>query len=307
MPGRPTARVSPVEIEDLEEATRNLRAVDYQYGGGSCHRAVLARLPRARAMLDATTPVTLTRRLDTAVADLHNLAAWTLFDHGSRTDALHHFRVALSLAGRAGNQAMVANVRYRMGRVHLHHNSPGNALAEFKQGRRAVTDHHSAAILSANVAWAYAKLGQAESAVTALASMQDEFAAADRSDVPGWAAFFTETDVAGMIGSVYTDLARSVNPNYAKRAVPALEAAIAGYGDGMGRSRAFCLISLAVSQLLLNDVDQAVDTGSAALAQGRSVRSVRVRDRLRPLASEARRWSGAEELTEQIRAALPAA
>jgi tetratricopeptide (TPR) repeat protein len=307
MPGRPTARIEPADVERLEQSTRNLRAVDYQYGGGSCHRAVLSRLPRARMMLGATMSVTLARRLDTAVADLHNLAGWTLFDHGALADAMHQFRAALNLASRAGNQDMVANIRYRMGRVHLHHNAPERALAEFEQARRSAGDLHTAALLSANVAWANAKLGQAEHAIAALGSMQNEFSAADHTAVPGWAAFFTEVDVAGMTGSVYTDLARLVDRAYAKRAVPVLEAAIDGYGDGMRRSRAFCLISLSVNQLLLHDVDQAVDTGSAALVHGRTVRSARLRDRLHPLASEARRWCGAGELTEQIRAMLPAA
>ncbi|MBP2325782.1 tetratricopeptide (TPR) repeat protein [Kibdelosporangium banguiense] len=309
-PSGAPAQIGISDVQRLEAGTRDLRALDYQYGGGSCHRAVLSRLPRARAMLGATMPVQLTRRLDTAVADLHNLAGWTLFDHGSVPEALRHFGSALDLATRAGNKAMTANIRYRIGRVHLHYNSSGRALAEFELGRQAAQASPNTlgtAILSANVAWAYAKLGRAKEAIAALARMQDEFAAADRTEVPGWDAFFTEVDVAGMIGSVYTDLARFADPAYARRAVPALERAVSGYGDGMLRSRAFCLISLAVNHLLLQDVDHAVDVGRGAIRLGRTVRSARLRDRLRPLENEARRWSGADDLTEEIRAMLPAA
>jgi tetratricopeptide (TPR) repeat protein len=309
-PSGAPAHIGVSDVERLESGTRDLRALDYQYGGGSCHRAVLSRLPRARAMLGATMSVRLTRRLDTAVADLHNLAGWTLFDNGSATEALWHFGSALDLATRAGDKAMTANIRYRIGRVHLHYNSPGRALAEFELGRRAAKaspNTHTAAILSANVAWAHAKLGRAEEAIAALGAMQNEFAAADLSEIPSWAAFFTEIDVAGMIGSVYTDLARFVDPVHARRAVPALEAAVNSYGNDMIRSRAFCLISLAVDHLLLHDVDHAVDIGRDAITLGRTVRSERFRDRLRPLENEARRWSGAGELTEQIRTMLPAA
>jgi tetratricopeptide (TPR) repeat protein len=309
-PSGAPAHIGVSDVERLETGTRELRAVDYQYGGGSCHRAVLSKLPRARAMLGATMSVRLTRRLDTAVADLHNLAGWTLFDFGSPGEALRHFGSALDLATSAGDKTMTANIRYRIGRVHLHYNSAGRALAEFELGRQAAKaspNTLAAAILSANVAWAHAKLGRAEEAIAALGAMRNEFAAADLSEVPSWAAFFTEVDVAGMIGSVYTDLARFADPMYARRAVPALESAVAGYGNGMVRSRAFCLISLAVDHLLLHDVDHAVDAGREAITLGRTVRSERLRDRLRPLENEARRWSGAGELTEQIRTMLPAA
>lgn len=310
---RPTgapARIGTADVESVEAAVRDLRALDYQYGGGSCHRAVLAKLPRARAMLGATMSVRLATRLDTAVADLHNLAGWTLFDNGSIAEARHHFDAALALATHSGNKAMAANIRYRIGRIHLHYNSAGQALAEFGRGRHEAAAANSpiaAAILAVNQAWAYAKLGRADDAIEALGTMRDEFEAADRADVPDWAAFFTEVDVVAMIGSVYTDLARFVDPAYARRAVPALETAIGSYGDGMARSRVFCMISLAVNLLLMQDVDTAVDVGREALVHGRAVKSSRLRDRLRPLENEARKWSGADQLSEEIRAMLPAA
>ncbi|CAM3293195.1 hypothetical protein KIPE111705_00165 [Kibdelosporangium persicum] len=309
-PAGAPARIGIADVEGVEQAAREFRALDYQYGGGSCHRSVLSRLPKARALLGATVPVRLTRRLDTAVADMHNVAGWTLFDSGSITEALHHFAAALDLATRAGNKELVSNVHYRIGRVHLHHNSAGQALWEFERGLRAARAANStlaAAILSANQAWAYAKLGRAEEAVAALATTRNEFEAADLSTVPSWAAFFTETDMTATMGSVYTDLARFVDARFAKRAVPSLEVAIRSYGDRMARSRAFCLISLAVNRLLLHDVDTAVDIGRDALVHGRSVKSSRLRDRLAPLENEARRWSGADELTYEIRTMMPAA
>ncbi|ALG09035.1 hypothetical protein [Kibdelosporangium phytohabitans] len=309
-PAGAPARIGIADVQRVEQAARDLRALDYRFGGGSCHGTVLSKLPGARAMLGGTVPVRLTRRLDAAVADMHNVAGWTLFDNGDATPALHHFTAALDLATRSGDKAMIANIRYRMGRVHLHHNAAGRALAEFGRGRAAAMAANcmlAAAILSANQAWAYAKLGRAEEAIEALAVMRTEFDAADSDDVPSWAAFFTETDVVAMIGSVHTDLARFVDNRYARQAVPALEAAIGSYGDGMARSRAFCLISLAVDRLLLHDVDTAVDVGCEALRHSRAIKSVRLRDRLRPLENEARRWGGADELAEGIRTMLPAA
>nr|WP_042192122.1 hypothetical protein [Kibdelosporangium sp. MJ126-NF4]CEL20503.1 Putative regulatory protein [Kibdelosporangium sp. MJ126-NF4]CTQ97727.1 Putative regulatory protein [Kibdelosporangium sp. MJ126-NF4] len=309
-PAGAPARIGVADVQRVEQAVRDLRALDYQYGGGSCHGTALSKLPAARTLLAGTVPVRLTRRLDAAVADLHNVAGWTLFDNGDALAGLHHFMAALDLATRAGDRAMIANIRYRMGRVHLHHNAAGRALVEFDRGRADALASHctlAAAILSANQAWAYAKLGRAEEAIEALAATRTEFDAADHTDVPSWAAFFTETDMVAMIGSVHTDLARFVDRRHAKRAVSALEAAIGSYGDGMARSRAFCLISLAVNRLLLHDVDTAVDVGREALRHSRAVKSTRLRDRLAPLENEARRWAGADELTEQIRTMLPAA
>lgn len=90
---------------------------------------------------------------------------------------------------------------------------------------------------------------------------------------------------------------------HARRAVSLLTRAVDGYDEGMARSRTLSLILLSTSQLIEGDVQVDVDTGLRALTASESVRSARMRDRFRPLASHARRHrghTGAQELAGRI-------
>jgi hypothetical protein len=88
-------------------------------------------------------------RLHLALADLHNLAGWTSFDVGLYSPARRHFAHALEQAKHANDSSLVANVLYRMGRLHLHrgfvHHSrqvwdPGNQASCDRLGRPGKRD-----------------------------------------------------------------------------------------------------------------------------------------------------------------------
>ncbi len=294
------------DVQRIEDANRAFRALDYQYGGGACHDAVVGYLPRSLRMLGAYATGLVMDRLCVAVADLHNLAGWTSFDTGQICVARIHFGRALELAKQGHNYALVANIRYRMGRVHLHHNAPDKALTEFQLGQIAAQASGSAlavAILCANQAWAYAKMGLDDEALALLGRSRDEFARADLAEAPAWATFFTETDMSAMVGTVYTELALTVDPTYTRSAIPALSTAINGYGQDMTRSRSFNLISLATNHLLEDDIDHAATVGVQAVAVSESVKTARTKDRLRPLKREAdkrRNNADARALSERI-------
>ncbi|MGQ0717478.1 MAG: tetratricopeptide repeat protein [Pseudonocardiales bacterium] len=294
------------DVARIEDANRAFRALDYQYGGGACHDAVLGYLPSGLRMLGtyATSPIT--DRLCVAVADLHNLAGWTSFDTGRVRVAHTHFGDALELAKEGHNDALVANIRYRMGRVHLHHNAPDKALTELQLGQvaaQAAGSPLAVAILCANQAWAYAKMGLDDEALALLGRSMNAFARADLAEAPGWAEFFTETDMSAMAGTVYTELALTVSPTYTRSAIPALSTAINGYGQDMTRSRSFNLIMLATNHLLENDIDHAATAGAKAVAVAERVKTARTKDRLRPLKREAdkrRNNAAACALSERI-------
>ena len=294
------------DVQRIEDANRAFRALDYQYGGGACHDAVVGYLPRGLQMLGAYATGLVMNRLCTAVADLHNLAGWTSFDTGQIRVSRTHFGHALELAKQSHNDALVANILYRMGRVHLHHNAPDKALTEFQLGQvaaRASSSALAAAILCANQAWAYATMGLNDEALALLGRSTDEFTRADLAEAPAWATFFTETDMSAMVGTVYTELALTVDPTYTRSAIPALSTAINGYGQDMARSRSFNLISLATNHLLEDDIDHAATVGAQAVTVAESVKTARTKDRLRPLKREAdkrRNNADARALSERI-------
>lgn len=283
-------RIGVSDVERIEEATRAFRAWDYRYGGGACRDAVVGYLPWGLRMLGGDATGLVMDRLCVAVADLHNLAGWTSFDTGQAGVARTHFGRALELAEQGHNAALVANIGYRRGRIDLHQNAPGKALVEFERGQvgaQACGSALAVAILCGNQAWAYAKMGRADQALALLGRSSDEFARADVAEAPPWATFFTETDLSAMVGTVYTELAVTVEPSYTRSAIPALSTALNGYGPEMTRSRSFNLIALATNHFLDDEIDHAVTVGTQAVAVCESVKTARTKDRLRPLKREA--------------------
>lgn len=299
-------RIGETDVQRIEDANRAFRALDYQYGGGACHDAVVGYLPLGLRLLGGYATDRVTDRLFVAVADLHNLAGWTSFDTGQVHVARTHFARALELAKQGHNYPLVANILYRMGRIHLHHNAPSKALTEFQLGQAAAQASGSTlavAILCANQAWAYAKMGLNDEALALLGRSGDEFTRADLDETPPWARFFTETDLSAMVGTVHTELAVTVDQTYTRWAIPALSTAINDYGQDMTRSRSFTLISLAINHLLDDDIDHAAIVGAQAVALCENTKTTRTKDRLRPLKREAdkrRNTPDARALSERI-------
>jgi tetratricopeptide (TPR) repeat protein len=290
---RPAPRTSPAmsDVEQLEAQTRALRAVDYQCGGGMCRDAVIVRIHRGQELLGLGAHEPVRDRLFSAVADLHNLAGWTCFDSGHVGAAHHHLDFALELARHAGNDELAANIHYRRGRIHLHHGAADEALAQFQLGQLAAQRSGSRlaiSILCANQAWAYAKKGEAELALGLLGRAEEEFSHAEVAEAPDWARFFTETDVAAMVGTVHIELAQTrASARHTSVAVPALTEAVEHYGPDMARSRSLCLTMLATGHLLDGELEHGAKIGIRAISEAETIKSVRIKDRLRPLKREA--------------------
>src|SRR5690606_8226563 len=302
-------RIGMADVRQVEAATRALRALDYQYGGGFCRDAVIAQLGWGQQMLNSSATEQVKSRLYVALADLHNVAGWTSFDTGLVDSARGHFAKALELAKEGGSHPLVANILYRMGRVYLHYESPDDALKMFQLGQIAAQESGSqlsVAVLTANEAWAYAMMGNEEQALRLLGMTRDTFARAEGEEVPAWAQFFNQTDVHAMIGTVHTVLAQQPGlTEHTKYAIPALTRAIDGYGDDMARSKAFNLSALATNHLLEGDIDHGAKVGRSALECAESIKSARIKDRMKPLKREAERRVNnpdARELAERINA-----
>lgn len=302
-------RVGIADVRRLREATRTLRAQDHRRGGGACRRLVLDQLTHGHALLHAPADDPVHDRLVAAVADLHNLAGWTDFDTGHPERAAVNLRYALELIEDRGRHSLEANLRYRLGRIHLHRHDPGEALTEFTRSLRAATragSPHAGAIASVNLAWAHAMRGSTEEVLTALDRGQELFAAA-RGPVPSWAAFFDATDLAAMVGTVYTELAVRGGRHFTHHAIPALATATRDYDDTMSRSRVFCLTMLALDHVIAGDLDGGADLAVEAADRATGVSSARIADRMRPLLVHTRRRArhpGMAEATDRIRLLL---
>jgi tetratricopeptide (TPR) repeat protein len=305
--GDPTpSNIGMTDVKKVEAATRAMRAVDYQFGGGACRDAVVAQLSRVQRLLGASGKEQVRQRLFRALADLQNLAGWTTFDVGLPDSSRRHFATALEFAKQSGDSDLMSNVMYRIGRVYLHHGAANDALQWFQRGQIAAQDSGSelaVAVLCANQAWAYAMMGDDAQATKLLGRSQDELAKANLAEAPDWARFYNETDMYAMIGTVHHELS-AFDPRHAAIAIPAFDQAMARYDDSMARSQAFTLTMLATSHLRQGEVDHGVLVGRKALRLASEVKSKRVTDRMKPLQIEtARRSSSADsrELSDLIR------
>jgi tetratricopeptide (TPR) repeat protein len=299
-------KIGHADVDGLESATRTLRVLDYEHGGGACVDAVLARLSTARPMVRQPASEDVRTRLHAALADLHNLAGWILFDLGRAEVARRHFDEALDLARAADNSSLAANIHYRIGRVFLHHNAFTDALREFDAGGQdAAGSELDLAIVDVNRAWTHAKMGGSDAAVRLLSRAHHNFTEADPEQVPDWARFFTENDLTAMTGAVHASLAETGDVSHLDDAVPALTTAVDGYDEHMARSRVLSLIELSVATLLSGDLDHGADLGTAAVRSAVPIKSARTVDRMRPLHEVALRHpnhDGARELAARIAA-----
>jgi hypothetical protein len=298
----PQTRIGLVHVRHLRAMTSALRAVDYRYGGGSCRTQVQALLSWCDKAFAHSASAAVRRDFRCAIAELHALAGWTAFDAGLGGSAHRHFLLALDFAQ---DEDLVANIRYRMGRVHLHHGGPAEALGMFRLAGLVATSHHTNAILAANQAWCHAELGQRVPALALLGRAHDEFARADVDSAEPWAAFFDVHDLAGITGAVYTSLSRTVDASFARPAITSLGHAVTGYRDDMARSRTFALIALSLNHLVEGDADEAAAVAGLAVAQTGDMLSARTRKKLIPLHEEAgrRRATTLSELITPLLAA----
>ena len=282
-----------------------MRALDYRHGGGACRNAIVAQVAWAQRLLVTDYTEEIGHRLHLALADLHNLAGWTSFDVGLFSPARRHFARALEQAKHAGDLSLVANVLYRIGRLHLHRGFHRDALKFFQLGQIAAQDCGSeltVAMLCANEAWAYALLEDENQALKSIGRAQDEFARATGDTAPVWVRFFGLADLHAMMGMVYAFLPGRQSPHFAA-AVENFGVSLGIRGDAMARSRTFELTALAMVHLQLGDLAGVVGAGVEAVNLAAQVRSVRTVDRLEPLLSEARRrpeHADVRDLAERI-------
>lgn len=285
-------RIGHSDVEKIKAITAAMRALDYQHGGGACRDAVIAQAAWAQNLLGTDHSDSVAAELHVALADLHNLAGWISFDVGLYTSARRHFARALEQARHADDASLIANVLYRMGRLHLHRQWHRDALRFFQLGQLAAQDSGcdlTVAVLYANEAWAYAVMGDGARALKSIERAQDEFGRSESQATPPWVQFFGLADLHALIGVVQLAL-HETGHGALDSAIEALCRSIAIRGPDMARSQVFELTALATAHLVAGAVDQALPIANNAIDLAEGIRSTRVLDRFEPFQSAAHRY-----------------
>ncbi|WP_329036676.1 regulator [Streptomyces sp. NBC_00178] len=273
-------RVGSGDVAALRSVGELFRTLDNAYGGGHARQALVRYLEHeAEPMLRGSYGEAIGRRLFSAAADLTRLAGWTSYDIAAHGLAQRYFVQALRLAQAAGDRAYGAFVLITMSRqaVYLGHGREAIQLARVaQQGIGSAAPQLVMALLHAVEARGHGVLGEPRACVAALVRSERALQGArPGDDVPHWARFFDEAQLADEFGHCHRDLQQyRVAAQHAERSLQLRAPAFA-------RSRLFCRVVLASARLGLGELDQACLLGAEAAQQAAEMRSVRATEYVR--------------------------
>ncbi|MFR9753826.1 transcriptional regulator [Nocardia sp. 004] len=300
-------RIGRTDIDRITSLTSAMRTLDYQFGGGACRDAVAAQVRWSQQLLNSRGTETIKRLLRSALADMHNLAAWTSFDLGLYRSARKHFKRAHTIAHKVGDHSLAANVLYRAGRLHLHRGGEDAdptmhhiALKFFQLGQLEAQNAGcplTVAMLCANEAWAYALLDERAQMQRSLGRAQDEFTRSTPDNVQAWIRFFGVADLNATIGVALT-AQPSPTPTDMQAGIDHLTRAISMRGPEMTRSQCFESTALGCAYLRIGATELGQQAGRQAVTTASTVRSVRTIHRLKPLRDLALQHPTDAELAE---------
>ncbi|TVL89903.1 regulator [Streptomyces sp. LX-29] len=276
----PGHRVTSGDIAALRSVGELFRALDQAYGGGHARQALVRYLEHeGEPMLRGTYGETTGRRLFAAVADLTRLAGWTSYDIAAHGLAQRYFVQALRLAQAAGDRAYGSYVLVTMSRqaVYLGHGREAVQLARVaQQGVGTGAPPVMQSLLHAVEARAHGVLGDMRACTASLTRAERALETArPGDDVPYWARFFDEAQLADEFGHCHRDLQQyRASAQHAERSLQLR-------GAGHARSRLFCRVVLATARLGLGELEQACALGAEAAQQASEMRSARALEYVR--------------------------
>ncbi|MGW3268603.1 regulator [Streptomyces sp. NPDC001056] len=276
----PGHRVGGGDIAALRSVGELFRTLDDRFGGGHARQALVRYLehecePMLRGSYDEQTG----RRLFSAAADLTRLAGWTSYDIAAHGLAQRYFVQALRLAQAAGDRPYGSFVLITMSRqaVYLGHGREAVQLARVaQQGIGTGGPPAVQSLLNAAEARAHAVLGEARACTAALVRAERALEAARPGDeVPYWARFFDEAQLADELGHCHRDLQQF------RAAAQHAERSLQLRAPAYARSRLFCRVVLATARLGLGELDQACALATEAAVQAADMRSARALEYIR--------------------------
>ncbi|MFF7631879.1 regulator [Kitasatospora sp. NPDC008050] len=273
-------RVGRGDIAAVRAVGDLFRALDNAYGGGHARQALVRYLEsEAEPMLRGRYGEQIGRALFAAVADLTRLAGWTSFDIAAHGLAQRYFVQALRLSQAAGDRVLGGHVLITMSQqaVHLGHGREAVQLARVaQQGVGTAAPATIQSLMHAAEARGHGVLGDARSCTTALVRSERALALArSGDDLPSWARYFDEAQLADEFAHCYRDLQQW------RPAAQHAEKSLRLRGAAYARSRVFCRIVLAAARLGMGDLDESCALATEGLRAAGEMRSARTVEYLR--------------------------
>jgi tetratricopeptide (TPR) repeat protein len=262
-----------MDVQIIREMTQTFRRLDNRFGGGRTRSAVTNYLTTDVLPLlhDGRCRDSVHRELFTAVAELDQLAGWIAYDVGDIDSGRRHLRNAMRLCQDAGDDALAGEMLAGMS----HQAAFLRSATLARDLAQAAKDNAKRAGMPALVsesavmeAHGLALMNDAQGCLAALRESEQAFAAAEDRDRPEWLGYFDGAYLAAKFGHCFRDLGRPAEAErFARRSLDMI--------DGYDRGRLFNLALLASILADQRKVEEACETGLAALRIASQVQSIR--------------------------------
>lgn len=272
------SRIGSSTVATLRANMARLRPLDDHLGGADTYRLYVAEVERTAGLLKSASFSGATRQeLLALFAEQAQQAGWAAFDAGWQREAQQLYERSFTAAREAHDAALAGNSLALRAYQALSNGSVAVELTD-KSCSIAANGVHPAvkSLLYQRGAWTYAVTGDAHKAARALGLAEDALSDTKvDAPAPDWASWAHNTiELQIMAGRCWTELHKPL------RAVPALEAAMADYGDSHARDKALYLSWLADAYLDGGEVEAATAVTDHALTLATAVASSRPHQRL---------------------------
>ncbi|OOC53318.1 MULTISPECIES: helix-turn-helix domain-containing protein [Nocardiopsis] len=295
-PGRGRGTIGESELCRIEAATVALRHWDDRWRLGIRRKAVIGQLSEVSELVEHPQSASVQTRLFAVMAELSKTVASMSFDSGDHPTAQRYYTLSLRALHQAGPgyRAYGVGVLAAMARQMLDLHRPGDALdicrLALDSADAAGAPPRVRAMLRTREGWSYARMGRPEAYRRTVVQAEDLLAVGgpeerDAQEAPGWTGGFDHAELSGVVGARYRDLAasrddRGARHRHAESSAAYITQALRSRDPARKRGRAFDLVGLGRTYLLLDEPAESARVVSQAAALESSLDSGRVRRRL---------------------------
>ncbi|MFR9726780.1 helix-turn-helix transcriptional regulator [Streptomyces sp. MS19] len=256
-------RLGRSDVERARTRLADLRRLD-DYSGGAAVYPLAVREIGALAALAASGAYTedVGRQLVGGLGELYQFAAWTAFDAGRGDQARRLALAAANAAGQAGDRTLGATALSELSYLTASSTAPAEGVAMARASMARARDAIPAVrvVLADRLAWASARVGDAEGAARALGAAQEahdrrDDAADDEPDTVYW---INRDESMIMTGRVWSELGRH------DRSAAVFEELTAPYDDTHAREMSLLHCWLAGARLGMGEIEGAAASAGRA-------------------------------------------
>ncbi|WP_345355920.1 hypothetical protein [Actinoallomurus liliacearum] len=290
-------RIGSDAVADLLVRIHRLRLADDVLAGGDLIGPALRELDTAVAMHRAGGfSEQVGRTFLAAISELAQVAGWIASDAGLDQRAEEVYQLGISAAREAGDRTSAANL---VGSLAYHQTNTGAFETGLSLATAALDEAgddappRAKALFWDRVAWAYAKTGQAPSAIRALGRASEALSQHGGED-PSYLYWVDEDELQIMEARVHVELRRPL------RAVPVLTEVLGRYDSTHARELALYLSWLAVALADANEPEEAAHTARRVLELSADMPSERTTRRSQVVLARLRPFRDVREVRDLI-------